>query len=125
MAKAHSPYSINSLTTRLATAALDDPDPVFGYAREVNKCKDVLVKALSAMGVPTFPSRANFVLAKFGGNCRAVEQSLREKGILVRDRSAYPLLKGCLRITIGTRAQTERLILALKEMGVEHGQKNR
>jgi HAD superfamily phosphatase len=39
---------------------------------------------------------------------------LRERGILVRDRTNYPLLKGCLRIGIGTPEQTKRFLRELE-----------
>ncbi|MFH0920376.1 MAG: histidinol-phosphate transaminase [Fibrobacterota bacterium] len=117
MTKAHSPYSISGLTVRLGMAALDDTASVRDYAFEISRSKERLAAALKAMGVRSWPSSANFLLAYFGDRSRAVEAALKARGILVRDRSADPLLQGCLRITLGTLAQTERLIQALKETG--------
>ena len=56
------------------------------------------------------------MIAKFPGRAKKVERKLKEKGILVRDRSFEPLLKDCLRIGIGTINQTKQLIKALKDI---------
>jgi histidinol-phosphate aminotransferase len=39
-----------------------------------------------------------------------------EKGIIVRDRSKVTLCYGCLRITVGTPEENQRLIKALKKL---------
>jgi histidinol-phosphate aminotransferase len=114
--KAHSPYSIGALTVKLAMAALDDPKPVKAYIAEIKKSKALLQKALTKMGVPFYPSCANFILVRFGESCNRIEEGLREKGILVRNFSRAPLLAGCLRITLGTVKQTAKLISALQEI---------
>jgi histidinol-phosphate aminotransferase len=121
MAKAHSPYSISTVTTRLAAAALDDTWSVTQYAREIARSKEMLLLALKDLKIRTYPSRANFVLGAFGGRSRQVEAALKKRGILVRDRSADPLLKGCLRMTLGPVEETRRLIDALKEIEANHG----
>ena len=41
---------------------------------------------------------------------------LAEKGIVVRDRSALPLMENCIRITVGTKEENEKFIEALKEV---------
>lgn len=116
LSKAHSPYSISGVTVKLAMAALDDADYVARYAREAVKSRGRIEADLTARGIPVFPSRGNFVLARFGARSREIEAALKSRGILVRDRSSDPLLSGCLRITTGTDAETERLIKALNEL---------
>jgi histidinol-phosphate/aromatic aminotransferase/cobyric acid decarboxylase-like protein len=98
-------------------AALDDVDSVRAYASEIAKSKERLSVVLKEMGVKIWPSAGNFLLAYFGDRSKSVESALKARGILVRDRSSDALLKGCLRITLGTMAQTERLIVALNEIG--------
>ena len=41
---------------------------------------------------------------------------MRERGILVRDRNTDPGCEGCVRITLGTSAQMDRLLAALREI---------
>jgi histidinol-phosphate aminotransferase len=60
-----------------------------------------------------YPSDANFVLAKMT-NATAIYNYLKEKGIIVRNRSNVILCEDCLRITVGTPKENEQLISALK-----------
>ena len=60
-----------------------------------------------------FPSDANFLLVEFADARRALEAG-KAAGLLVRDFSGAPGLAGCLRISIGTPQQNERLLAALE-----------
>ena len=44
----------------------------------------------------------------------AIFKSLWDQGIILRDQNKQPTLSGCLRITVGTRAESQRVIDALK-----------
>ncbi|MFC2154066.1 histidinol-phosphate transaminase [Candidatus Altiarchaeota archaeon] len=116
MSKAASPYSVNVVTVAAGIAALEDKAFVKRYVKENKESKKILLAGLEEIGIKTFPSTANFVLADLGKKCMVVERKLEKKGILVRDRSQYPLLKGCLRITIGSKNQTRKLLSALNEI---------
>jgi histidinol-phosphate aminotransferase len=61
-----------------------------------------------------YPSDANFVLAKMD-QATQVYNYLKEKGIIVRNRSNVMLCEDCLRITIGTPEQDRQLLNSLKE----------
>ena len=61
------------------------------------------------------PSSANFVLGRFGARAVEVRDALRTRDILVRDRSYEAA--GCVRITVGTREQTRRMLAARKKSG--------
>ena len=76
----------------------------------------MLVEGLRKLGVEQFPSAANFVLTSIGQRAKSVVDALRERGILVRDRSSDFGGHGYVRITIGTVAQTRRVLRALKEV---------
>jgi histidinol-phosphate aminotransferase len=43
-------------------------------------------------------------------------QAMRDRGILVRDRSRDPGCEGCVRITLGSLEQTDRLLAVLREV---------
>ena len=45
-----------------------------------------------------------------------VWQALLERAVLVRDCSSWPRLDGCLRVTIGTRAEDDAFLAALAEV---------
>ncbi len=114
LAKAQSPYSVNAPALIAAEAALADTSFVRGYVNEVKKNKLFVREELENLGVKSYPSDANFLIADFGERCGAVLNKLRDRGILVRDMRGYPLLKDSLRITIGTGAQCRRLIRAIR-----------
>lgn len=114
--KAHSPYPVNTAALVAAEAAARDARFVSGYAREVKRSKLLLEQALARLGIPLFPGAANFVLVDFGRRAPAVLRGLRRRGILLRDRQADFGRLGFVRITVGTRAQTRRLVRALEAL---------
>jgi len=69
---------------------------------------------MEKLGISYVPSSANFVLMNAGRRAVALRDTLRERGILVRDRSYE--VPGHVRITIGTREQTRQLLGALEEI---------
>ena len=62
-----------------------------------------------------FPSSSNFLLVKFVDGAR-VFTALRDRGIILRDQSRQPTLENCIRITIGTKEENERLLAALEDI---------
>src|ERR1019366_9743852 len=90
------------------------------YVSEVRESRGRLERALEANGIPFWPSQANFVLARVGAAASFVEH-MRRRGILVRDRSSDHGCEGCVRITLGPRAHTDRLLTALQETCEELG----
>src|SRR3989338_8188716 len=112
--KVASPYSVNTIATAAGSAAIDDQEFVKNYVKEVEKSKKIIYRELKRLKIKTYPTAANFLIAYFGKNAKKIADELKKNGILVRDRSNYPLLEGCLRIGIGTVEQTNQLIKALK-----------
>lgn len=62
-----------------------------------------------------FHSETNYVLARFTASS-AVFKNLWDQGIILRDQNKQPGLSGCLRITIGTRQELQRVIGALQPL---------
>jgi len=114
--KVVSPYSVNSLAIIAANAALEDIDFIKSYTNEIKESKKYLKEELEKLGITTFPSEANFIIANLGNNCNRTYNELKERNILVRNRTDYPLLKNCLRISIGTTEQCQRLINELRNI---------
>jgi histidinol-phosphate aminotransferase len=112
MKKAQSPYSVNSLAALAARAAIRDRAYVESYVDEVLAARAMAYEGLHTLGIKTFPSEANFILFEAGDRAIPIRDALREKGVLVRDRSYE--IAGCVRVTIGTRVQIERF---LEELG--------
>lgn len=108
--KVLSPYSVNGVAVACAFAALEDQKYVKDYAKEVNESKEMFYSALDLLKIKYFKSDANFVLLSLGDDAGYFCKKLKEKGILVRDRSMDKLLNGCVRVTLGTIEQTKKLI---------------
>lgn len=60
-----------------------------------------------------FDSETNYILARFKASS-AVFKSLWDQGIILRDQNKQPSLSGCLRITVGTREESQCVIDALR-----------
>jgi len=114
IAKGQSPYSVNSLAAACALEAIEDQEYIRNYVTESLEARRVIVEGLDQLGVRHYPSQANFVLAQFGDRSQEVCVRLRERGILIRDRSHE--IPGTARITAGTREQAARLVAALEEV---------
>jgi histidinol-phosphate aminotransferase len=111
--KVRSPYSISTLAATAAVSALEDNEFIDNYVKEVKASGREIIEFLKQRKIKVFPTEANFVLARFGERAGKIQDALREKGILVRDRSGDTMLEGCIRITFGTREQTRRLLRCL------------
>jgi histidinol-phosphate aminotransferase len=73
-----------------------------------------LAAGLAELGVEQWPSASNFILFRLGGrDAHEVWQRLLEHDVLVRDCSDWPRLSGCLRVTVGTRAENDAFLAAL------------
>jgi histidinol-phosphate aminotransferase len=115
-----SPYNVNAVALACLPEALGDQAYIQQYVREVRESRARLQRALEASGIQFWPSHANFVLARVGAAASFVE-SMRRRGILVRDRSGDHGCEGCVRITLGPREHADRLLAALQETFEELG----
>ncbi|MBJ7493184.1 MAG: histidinol-phosphate aminotransferase family protein [Synechococcales cyanobacterium SupBloom_Metag_052] len=102
------PYDINSLAVTAALAALADQAYVDAYVAEVLGARDWLVAQLLQAGVRHHSAGGNYLLIWPQADPRAVEQALRQAGILVRSMAGKPLIDGSLRVSLGTKAQMEQ-----------------
>jgi histidinol-phosphate aminotransferase len=112
--KAQSPYSVNTLATLAARAAIRDTEYVSRYVDEILAARARVYSGLHALGIKTYHSEANFVLFQAGDRAIAIRDELRNRGVLIRDRSYE--IPGCVRVTIGTREQVERFLTELKTL---------
>ncbi|MFI5089287.1 MAG: histidinol-phosphate transaminase [Terriglobales bacterium] len=110
-----SPYNVNAVALACLPEALADQDYVRQYVAEVRQGRERLEQELHSLQLRYWPSQANFVLVKIGERHDAFVRAMRERGILVRDRSRDPGCDGCVRISVGSNPQTERLIGTLRE----------
>jgi histidinol-phosphate aminotransferase len=112
--KAQSPYSVNMLAAMAAEAAVRDTEYVGNYVAEALASRELLRAGLERLGIAQARSSANFILGYFGDRAVQVRDALREKAILVRDRSYE--IPGGVRITVGTREQAQRVLDELERI---------
>ena len=111
-----SPYNVNAVALACLPEAIADQDYVRRYVEDVLESRCRLEGVLAERGVQFWPSQANFILTKIGASALdAAEfvEVMRARGILVRDRSADHGCEGCVRITVGPREHTDKLLSAL------------
>lgn len=114
--RAQNPFAVNSLALLCACVAIQHEDYVRKYAEGVKANRTDFCLWLNARAIPYVPSSANFVLTRVGERAPEIARRLRTEGILVRDWSYDPHLKGYLRFTIGSATQTRRLMEELERM---------
>jgi histidinol-phosphate aminotransferase len=112
--KAQSPYSVNTLAAIAAEAAVADTTYVENYVTEALAAREMLEVGLEKLGIGYVPGSANFVLGYFGDRAVEIRDTLRDRAILVRDRSYE--IPGGVRITVGTREQTRRVLSELEKI---------
>lgn len=105
-----SPYNVNGVALACLPEALADREYVGHYVEQVTRGRDRLEAEFKNLGIPFWPSQANFVLGRFSLYRKQFVEEMRRRGILVRDRNSDPGCEGCVRITVGTEQQTERLL---------------
>ncbi len=111
------PYNVNQLTQQKAIQRLEKQQEVQNEIQNIISERSLLIKALkSVTWIDTiYPTQANFVLVKVDNATKRYSQ-LVEKGIVVRNRTNQPLCKNCLRFTVGTSEENEKLIEVLKKL---------
>ncbi len=114
--RASSPYNLNSVALACLPDALSDQEFVRDYVAQALAGRRDLEIELAAWGIRFWPSRANFVLLHMGEQCQAFISRMRERGILVRDRSRDYGCQDCVRITVGLREHNQKLLANLREV---------
>lgn len=117
-----SPYNVNQVALTCLPVAVDDREYVDSYVRQILDSRRRLQDALQEAGIPFWPSEANFVLVRAGktrDDSALFTERMRARGILVRDRSSDYGCEGCVRITLGPKEHTDKLLDALHKTGEE------
>jgi histidinol-phosphate aminotransferase len=112
--KAQSPYSVNALAAMAARIAVQDRKFIENYALEVLTARELLYVGLERLNIPYIKSQANFVLFQAGDRAIEIRDELRNRGVLIRDRSYE--IAGCVRVTIGTRDQVQQFLDELERI---------
>ncbi|MCU1485887.1 MAG: hisC [Actinomycetia bacterium] len=111
------PYHLDTLKQVAGRVALRFEAEMEERVAHLVSERERLVAALADLPVEQWPSGANFILFRPTGKPgREVWQGLLDRSVLVRDTSSWPGLDGCLRVTVGTPAEDDAFLTALREV---------
>ena len=111
------PYNSNSVTQIAATELLKNFSLVQKQIDSIKKERVRLFKELAKIkSINIYPSDSNFILFQATQNGEKVFRNLMENHILVRNLGSHPMLKNCLRVTIGTKAENDQFLDKLKKV---------
>jgi histidinol-phosphate aminotransferase len=114
--RAMPPFPVNLAALVAAQAAVRDGRTIRAHVREIRRLRAWFEEELHGLGVKTFPSAGNFLLANFGLGGPRLFQQLEREGILLRERTKE-LGPGFVRITIGTQAEMKLLLQKIGRLG--------
>ena len=115
MERVRESFNVNGPALAACEAVLDDAAHL-QWSLESNRTERAwLTEALQQRGLRVFPSQTNFVLVEFGPNTALIEAALTVQGVVLRPMVGYGL-GDCLRITVGTHDENQRLLAALDKV---------
>lgn len=110
-------YPIDRFAEAGAVAAIQDEVYFQRTRQQVIASRGALVSALQALGFHVLPSGANFIFTTHASHdASKLTAKLREKSIIVRHFKKPEKIAQYMRITVGTEAEMQALIAALKEI---------
>ena len=113
------PYNVNQLTQRRAMEMLYRYYEIERWVKTLKEERENLENEFVKLPctVKIFPSDANFFLVRVTDAVKIYNYLVAE-GIIVRNRNSVSLCGNCLRVTVGTRNENERLVEALEKYKV-------
>jgi histidinol-phosphate aminotransferase len=112
--RAMPPFPVNVGALVAAEAALRERRAIRNYVNQTRETREWFAGELAQLGVRTFPSAGNFLLADFGLQGAALFKKLTAQGILVRERSK-DIGPGFVRVSIGTKSEMTRLVRVIQK----------
>lgn len=113
--KVRPPYNISALNAEATLFALAHADEFAAQAEVLRAERAKLLRLIADLpGATPFPSEANMILVRVPDSKKSFE-GMRARGVLVKNiEGLHPLLKNCLRLTVGTPEENTLMIDALK-----------
>lgn len=111
--RAMPPFPVNLAALVAAEAAVADCATMRNYVDQIKRQRAWFAAELKELGVTTYPSAGNFLLADFGPAGSRLFRKLEKQGILLRERS-HDIGPGFARITIGTPREMRQLMKAVR-----------
>jgi histidinol-phosphate aminotransferase len=116
--KAVLPYNLNAFSQMAAEVAVENYESeVRPLVREIIQERDRLYERLvSINGLVPRSSKANFMVVKSATDPGRMFTDLLERDILIRDVSAYPMLRDYFRVSVGTPEENNYLVEKIREI---------
>jgi len=108
-------YNCDVLSLAAATAAIEDQDYYADLRSRILASRGRLTVGLTELGFRVTPSQANFVWCRHEKPLKPIYESLKERKILIRYMN-YTGYGDGLRITVGTPAEVDRLLMELRKV---------
>lgn len=112
------PYNVGIVTQLITEKVLQHGDILLRQATAIKTERRLMSEHLTAMdGIEVFPTDANFILFRVNERNSATQvfQRLKELGVLIKNLDgSHPLLKNCLRVTVGTPDENTQFLEALQ-----------
>lgn len=112
------PYNVGITTQLIATKVLQHLEVLLQQAEAIKRERAIVSRQLATLpGVTAFPTDANFILFRIAEAKGAGEifQELKKQGVLIKNLDgSHPLLKDCLRVTVGTPDENRQFLTALQ-----------
>lgn len=110
------PYNVGVLPQLVAEKLLDHHDVLLQQAAKIKQDRATLHCQLSEVaGVRVYASEANFLLFRVD-KATEVFAGLKQRGVLIKNlNGGHPMLRDCLRVTVGTIDENERFMTALQD----------
>lgn len=110
------PYNVGVLPQLVAAQLLEYHDVLLDQAESIKQERTKLLAKLKTLDVVrAYPSEANFILFSVK-KATLVFEGLKQRGVLIKNlNGGHPMLKDCLRVTVGTANENQKFITALQE----------
>ncbi|HEY4513636.1 MAG TPA: histidinol-phosphate transaminase [Candidatus Paceibacterota bacterium] len=110
------PYNLNRISSGLAIEVLKNYQKMLDFRKIILRERKKLADKLNNLGFKVFPSEANFLLVNYPNASDIAKKLVVDYGIIIRDFNSKPLLKDCVRISVGTPEQNDLLIKSLTKI---------
>lgn len=111
------PYNISAINQKAALKCLTRAELLKNRVRRIKTERERLAESLKKIGIieKVFPSDSNFLLVRTR-NADLIYSMLIDNKIIVRNRNK--IVPGCIRVTVGTVSENNKLIRALRKIKI-------
>lgn len=113
MNRLRAPFNVSVPSQEAARAALSDQTHLTQVISLNHRERGRVTAQLGQLASRVYPSQANFLLADFERPASEIYEALLAQGVIVRP---IPGLERSLRVTLGTEAENDRFLAALREV---------